>query len=189
MLLNVTAVGATAEGFISIRPGDATGAPKTSNLNFSVNETSPNSVQVALPTTGANAGTDRHHLRRPRYRRSDNGCVDRCHGVLRPWRRRRYRSCRSCRSCRSRPVSWRRCLDPRPTGPAGPASRPATRASRIATPSDPGRSIAIGSGDAAWNGRMVVWPSVGHGESEPVRHSHEQVVYGNEVDFCLTPLT
>ncbi len=56
MLLNVTAVGSTAEGFISIRPGDATGAPETSNLNFSVNETAPNSVQVALPTTGANAG-------------------------------------------------------------------------------------------------------------------------------------
>ena len=28
VLLNVTAVGATADGFISIRPGDATGAPR-----------------------------------------------------------------------------------------------------------------------------------------------------------------
>jgi hypothetical protein len=56
VLLNVTAVGPTAEGFISIRPGDATGAPSTSSLNFSVNETAPNSVQVGLPTTGANAG-------------------------------------------------------------------------------------------------------------------------------------
>ncbi len=57
VLLNVTAVGPTAEGFISVRPGDATvSPPPTSNLNFSVNETAPNSVQVALPTTGADAG-------------------------------------------------------------------------------------------------------------------------------------
>lgn len=56
VLLNVTAVSPSADGFISIRPGDATGAPKTSSLNFSMNETAPNSVQVALPTTGTNAG-------------------------------------------------------------------------------------------------------------------------------------
>ena len=56
VLLNVTAVGPTANGFISIRPGDATGAPSTSSLNVSANQTVPNSVQVGLPTTGANAG-------------------------------------------------------------------------------------------------------------------------------------
>src|SRR4051812_37326416 len=33
VLLNVTAVGPTANGFISVRPGDATGAPATSSLN------------------------------------------------------------------------------------------------------------------------------------------------------------
>ena len=65
-------------------PGRRDGSPPTtSNLNFSVNETAPNSVQVALPTTGANAGQDRHHLRRPRHGWSDHGCVDRCHGVPR----------------------------------------------------------------------------------------------------------
>lgn len=56
VLLNVTAVSSTARGFISIRPGDATGTPTTSSLNFELGETSPNSVQVALPTSGANAG-------------------------------------------------------------------------------------------------------------------------------------
>ncbi len=56
VLLNVTSVSSTARGFVSIRPGDATGAPTTSSLNFELGETSPNSVQVALPTTGANVG-------------------------------------------------------------------------------------------------------------------------------------
>ena len=56
VLLNVTAVGATADGFISVRPGDASGAPSTSSLNFSARSVVPNAVQVALPTAGANAG-------------------------------------------------------------------------------------------------------------------------------------
>jgi len=56
VLLNVTPVGATADGFISIRPGDATGAPSTSSLNFTVGAILPNAVLVALPTVGANAG-------------------------------------------------------------------------------------------------------------------------------------
>jgi hypothetical protein len=56
VLLNVTAVGATADGFISIRPGDATGPPATSSLNVTAGVTVPNAVPVALPTTGANAG-------------------------------------------------------------------------------------------------------------------------------------
>jgi hypothetical protein len=56
VLLNVTAVGATANGFISIRPGDATGAPTTSSLNVTAGVTVPNSVQVSLPTAGTNAG-------------------------------------------------------------------------------------------------------------------------------------
>lgn len=56
VLLNVTAVSPTADGFLSIRPGDATGAPTTSSLNFTAGATVPNSVQVGLPTTGANAG-------------------------------------------------------------------------------------------------------------------------------------
>jgi len=56
VLLNVTSVGATANGFISIRPGDATGAPSTSSLNVTAGITVPNSVQVSMPTAGANAG-------------------------------------------------------------------------------------------------------------------------------------
>ena len=56
VLLNVTSVGSTADGFISIRPGDATGAPTTSSLNVSAGVIVPNSVQVAMPTAGANAG-------------------------------------------------------------------------------------------------------------------------------------
>ena len=56
VLLNVTAVGATANGFISIRPGDATGSPTTSSLNVTTGVTVPNAVQVALPLAGANAG-------------------------------------------------------------------------------------------------------------------------------------
>ena len=56
VLLNVTPVGATADGFISIRPGDATGAATTSSLNFTTGDILPNAVQVGVPTTGANAG-------------------------------------------------------------------------------------------------------------------------------------
>ncbi len=56
VLLNVTSVGSTADGFISIRPGDATGAPTTSSLNFLAGVTTPNAVQVTMPTTGSNAG-------------------------------------------------------------------------------------------------------------------------------------
>jgi hypothetical protein len=56
VMLNVTSVGSTADGFISVRPGDATGAPKTSSLNVTAGVTVPNAVQVEIPTTGANAG-------------------------------------------------------------------------------------------------------------------------------------
>jgi len=56
VLLNVTSVGSTASGFISVRPGDATGAPTTSSLNITAGVIVPNSVQVSMPTAGANAG-------------------------------------------------------------------------------------------------------------------------------------
>ena len=56
VLLNVTVVSPTANGFLSIRPGDAAGAPSTSSLNFNAGDLIPNSVQVGLPTAGANAG-------------------------------------------------------------------------------------------------------------------------------------
>jgi len=56
VLLNVTVVGPSADGFLSVRPGDATGAPSTSSLNFTAGDIVPNSVQVGLATAGANAG-------------------------------------------------------------------------------------------------------------------------------------
>jgi hypothetical protein len=56
VLLNVTVVGPSVDGFLSVRPGDATGAPSTSSLNFTAGDIVPNSVQVGLPTAGANAG-------------------------------------------------------------------------------------------------------------------------------------
>ena len=56
VLLNVTVVAPQADGFISIRPGDATGLPTTSSLNATAGQVVPNAVLVALPTSGANAG-------------------------------------------------------------------------------------------------------------------------------------
>ena len=56
VLLNVTAVSPTAAGFLSIRPGTATGVPATSGLNFNPGDVVPNAVTVALPIVGANAG-------------------------------------------------------------------------------------------------------------------------------------
>ena len=56
VLLNVTAVLPTGAGFISVRPGDATGAPSTSNLNVAPGDIVPNQVTVAIPTSGVNKG-------------------------------------------------------------------------------------------------------------------------------------
>jgi len=56
VLLNVTSVSSTAEGFISVRPADAPGAPTTSSLNFGAGETTPNAVTVAVPVSGVDAG-------------------------------------------------------------------------------------------------------------------------------------
>lgn len=52
VLLNVAVVGPSADGFLSVCPGDATGAPSTSSLNFTAGDIVPNSVQVGLPTAG-----------------------------------------------------------------------------------------------------------------------------------------
>jgi hypothetical protein len=57
VVLNVTVVNATANGFVSIRPGDAVGQPTTSNLNFEAGEVVANAVEVPVPTTGTRAGT------------------------------------------------------------------------------------------------------------------------------------
>lgn len=54
VVLNVTAVGPSSGGFVSIRPGDATGTPATSNINFgSGGPPIANGVTVALPTSGS----------------------------------------------------------------------------------------------------------------------------------------
>jgi hypothetical protein len=55
--LTVTAVDAGAAGFVSVRPGDATGVPSTSNLNVERSGTIANSVVVKLPTVGDHTGT------------------------------------------------------------------------------------------------------------------------------------
>jgi hypothetical protein len=57
IVANVTAVFPTTAGFVSVRPGTATGNPTTSNINFTAGGVViPNSVTVELPTTGATAG-------------------------------------------------------------------------------------------------------------------------------------
>lgn len=55
--LNVTGVSASAAGFISVRPGDASGPPSTSNLNIEAGQIVPNAVTVQVPTSGSAAGT------------------------------------------------------------------------------------------------------------------------------------
>ena len=53
VVLNVTAVLPTADGFISVRPDGAPGAPTTSSLNFRAGDVVPNAVTVALPASRA----------------------------------------------------------------------------------------------------------------------------------------
>ena len=54
--LTVTAVDASAKGFMVVRAGDATGKPSTSNLNVAAGGTVANAVTVKLPTVGSGAG-------------------------------------------------------------------------------------------------------------------------------------
>ena len=54
--LTVTAVDAGAAGFVSVRAGDATGVPSTSNLNVERGGTIASSVVVKLPTVGDHTG-------------------------------------------------------------------------------------------------------------------------------------
>jgi len=56
VVLNVTAVDPTAGGYVSLRPGDATGAPTVSTLNVTAGGTFPNGATITIPTTGAHAG-------------------------------------------------------------------------------------------------------------------------------------
>lgn len=55
--LNVTVVRPASRGYLSIRPGDASGVPATSNINFGPGGPNiANAVTVALPTSGPTAG-------------------------------------------------------------------------------------------------------------------------------------
>ena len=54
--LTVTAVDASAKGFMVVRAGDATGKPSTSNLNVAASGTVASAVTVKLPTVGNGAG-------------------------------------------------------------------------------------------------------------------------------------
>ena len=56
VLLDVTAVSPTGAGFISVRPGNATGVPATAGLNFGPGDVVAITNTVAVPTAGANAG-------------------------------------------------------------------------------------------------------------------------------------
>lgn len=55
--LTVTAVDASAKGFVVVRAGDATGKPSTSNLNVAAGGTVASAVSVKLPTVGSGAGS------------------------------------------------------------------------------------------------------------------------------------
>jgi hypothetical protein len=56
VVINVTAINPTSDGFVSLRPGEATGAPSVSTLNVTVGGTFPNGATITLPTTGGSAG-------------------------------------------------------------------------------------------------------------------------------------
>lgn len=58
IVANVTVVSPTTIGWVSVRPGDATGTPTTSSLNITTPGTIvPNAVTVGLPTNGSAVGT------------------------------------------------------------------------------------------------------------------------------------
>jgi len=57
IVANVTVVAPTAIGWVSVRPGDATGTPTTSSLNIAApGVVVPNAVTVGLPASGPGAG-------------------------------------------------------------------------------------------------------------------------------------
>jgi hypothetical protein len=57
IVANVTGVTPSTIGYVAIRPGDTTGTPSTSSINFTApGVIVPNSVTVAIPTAGTNAG-------------------------------------------------------------------------------------------------------------------------------------
>ena len=55
-LVAVTAVNPTLNGYVSLRPGDATGAPTVSTLIVTAGGTFPNGATITVPKTGSHAG-------------------------------------------------------------------------------------------------------------------------------------
>jgi hypothetical protein len=56
VVFNVTVTNPSAGGYVSVRPGDASGTPETSSVNFAAGATVANGGSVTLPTAGAAAG-------------------------------------------------------------------------------------------------------------------------------------
>jgi hypothetical protein len=57
VVINLTVVGPTRTGFVSVRPADAAGSPTTSTLNvIAAGQTVANGTSVTLPTGGGDAG-------------------------------------------------------------------------------------------------------------------------------------
>lgn len=57
IVYNVTVINPTGAGFVSVRPGDATGVPETSSLNFAAGVITGNAGTVTVPVTGTQAGS------------------------------------------------------------------------------------------------------------------------------------
>lgn len=56
VVYNLTVVNPSAAGFVALRPGDASGLPKTSSINFAAGSVVANGGSVTLTTAGVNAG-------------------------------------------------------------------------------------------------------------------------------------
>ena len=56
VVVNVTAVNPSVDGFVSLRPGDTTGEPDVSTLNVTRGGIFPNGATITLPTSGGAAG-------------------------------------------------------------------------------------------------------------------------------------
>jgi len=56
VVVNITAVNPSVNGFVSLRPGDTTGEPDVSTLNVTAGGIFPNGATITLPTSGGSAG-------------------------------------------------------------------------------------------------------------------------------------
>ena len=56
VVYNVTVIAPTHRGFVSVRPGNATGTPSTSSVNIAAGTIAGNGGTVTLPTSGSGSG-------------------------------------------------------------------------------------------------------------------------------------